>query len=96
MRRSASSPLYVTMRPTARPEWWLSTRTPRLRSAHVPAQDAGPTPLQVGPFTYERLVQSAGRATLRGPGKAKTGVFVLLVGIVVFGAVAVVIVRLVV
>src|SRR6266700_8445185 len=33
--------------------------------AHVPAQDAGPGPLQDGPFTYEKLVASTGRGTIR-------------------------------
>jgi len=33
--------------------------------AHVPASDAGPGPLQEGPFTYEKMVASTGRATVR-------------------------------
>jgi hypothetical protein len=34
--------------------------------SHVPASGAGPGPLQDGPFTYERLVRSTGRANLSG------------------------------
>jgi hypothetical protein len=37
--------------------------------AHVPAPEAGTTPLQVGPFTYERLAESAGRANLTVTGR---------------------------
>jgi hypothetical protein len=32
--------------------------------AHVPEAGAGPTPMQTGPFTYERMLASTGRASL--------------------------------
>ncbi len=34
--------------------------------ARVPAANAGPGPLQAGPFTYERMVASTGRGSVDG------------------------------
>jgi hypothetical protein len=53
--------------------------------AHVPAPDAGPSPLQDGPLTYEKVVASAGRASVyRTSGWRRTfGVFIGLVVVAV-------------
>jgi hypothetical protein len=63
--------------------------------AHVPASDAGPSPLQEGPFTYERLAQSSGRATLAGTRGARVGVFVVFLAVVLLGVVGFMITRLI-
>ena len=34
--------------------------------AHVPSSNAGPRPLQEGPFTYERMVGSTGSGSVKG------------------------------
>jgi hypothetical protein len=58
--------------------------------AHVPAQDAGPGPLQDGPFTYDKLIASTGRGTIRiGSGWRRVVGFVAIgvVGIVLVAAI---------
>jgi hypothetical protein len=50
--------------------------------AHVPASGAGPGPLQEGPFTYERLVASTGRGTVRDSSGWRRVVGLVAIGVV--------------
>lgn len=50
--------------------------------AHVPTQDAGPGPLQDGPFTYEKLVASTGRGTIRLGSRWRRVVGFVAIGVV--------------
>ena len=61
--------------------------------AHVPAPNAGPSPLQEGPFTYERLAQSSGRGSLIGAGRARLIVFAVVLVVVLFGVISVLVIR---
>ena len=63
--------------------------------AHVPTPGAGPGPLQEGPFTYERLVASTGRANLRGGSKWRKTVGVSAVAVVVLVIVGSILVALI-
>jgi hypothetical protein len=48
--------------------------------AHVPMPGAGPSPLQEGPFTYEKMVTSAGRGSTRGLSRWRAVVIVTAAG----------------
>lgn len=39
--------------------------------AHVPMAGAGPSPLQEGSLTYEKMVASTGRGSLRGLSRSR-------------------------
>lgn len=58
--------------------------------AHVPSSNAGPGPLQDGPFTYERMVASTGSGSVEGITRWQKYVLA-----VIFFALAVVVVALV-
>ena len=53
--------------------------------AHVPEPGAGPTPMQTGPFTYDRMLASTGRASLRSasPSRRAAGWVVIAVALAV-------------
>jgi hypothetical protein len=56
--------------------------------AHLPMPGVGPGPLQDGPFTYERLVASTGRANLRDGSKWGKTLGITAVAVVVLVIVA--------
>lgn len=53
--------------------------------AHVPSPAAGPAPLQDGPFTYERLVNSTGRANLTHAPLSRSIVLRIAIAVVLGG-----------
>jgi hypothetical protein len=54
--------------------------------AHVPMPGAGPSPLQEGPLTYEKLVASSGRGSLRGLSRSRV-VALWIVIVIVIGSI---------
>jgi hypothetical protein len=56
--------------------------------AHVPMSGAGPSPLQEGTFTYDKLIASAGYASMRGQSRGRTVLF-WVVGLLMLVAVLV-------
>jgi hypothetical protein len=53
--------------------------------AHVPVPEAGPIPMQEGPFTWDKVAASIGRGSTRGtsPGAGAVVLLVLLAGVLV-------------
>jgi hypothetical protein len=56
---------------------------------HVPPPSAGPRHLQDGPFTYEAMAQSAGRANLRHAPRWQAWTLGVLLGVMLASAGAV-------
>ncbi len=59
----------------------------------VPPPGAGPSRLQDGPFTYEALAQSAGRANLRTAPRWQAWILGVVLGVMLAGGVAVAVLR---
>jgi hypothetical protein len=50
--------------------------------AHVPMPGAGPSGLQEGPFTFDKMVASAGRASTRGLSGWRVRLLLVAAGVV--------------
>jgi hypothetical protein len=55
--------------------------------AHVPMPGAGPSPLQEGTFTYDKLIASAGYGSLRGGRSRGRTVLLWVVGLLMLAGV---------